>query len=138
MTKENYVCELNSGQSELLKQILIDNNWDIDQIPHSNWRARKNKTTATSYCSGKLVIQGKETANLVQFIIEPEILKEARFGYETYWAKQENPDMFKPHAGIDESVTRRLVLGHVAEMVGSFPFVVCPLTYSHHYLQRRI
>ena len=34
------------------------------------------------YRSGKLVIQGKDTKDFVQFFLEPEILKEVRLGYE--------------------------------------------------------
>ena len=33
------------------------------------------------------------------FYLEPEILGEARFGYE----EVHNPEMFAPHCGIDES-----------------------------------
>jgi len=103
MSKTNYVCNLTAEQSEKLKASLQTNNWEFDQVPYSNWRARKNKTTVTSYTSGKLCVQGKETADLVQFVIEPEILKEVRFGYESELAEIENPEMFEPHGGIDES-----------------------------------
>ena len=103
MPKTHYVCKLTKEQTQHLNAILLNKGWEIDKIPYSYWRARKNKTTATAYESGKLSIQGKDTEELVQLVIEPEILKEARLGYETYFAKQENPQMFQPHAGIDES-----------------------------------
>ncbi len=47
----------------------------------------------------KIVVQGKGTAEFVQFILEPEILGEAKFGYE----EVNDPAMFEPHFGIDES-----------------------------------
>ena len=47
----------------------------------------------------KVVVQGKETEDFVRFYLEPEILKEARIGYEEVL----NPAMFEPHFGIDES-----------------------------------
>jgi len=47
----------------------------------------------------KVVVQGKETEDFVRFHLEPEILKEARIGYEEVL----NPEMFEPHFGIDES-----------------------------------
>ena len=47
----------------------------------------------------KVVIQGKETEDFVSFYLEPEILKEARIGYDEVL----NPRMFEPHFGIDES-----------------------------------
>ena len=103
MSKTSYVCQLTEDQIQELNQILVKHGWVVDKIPYSCWRARKDKTTATAYESGKLSIQGKGTEELVQLVIEPEILKEARFGYETILAQQEHPEMFQPHAGIDES-----------------------------------
>ena len=103
MPKTSYVCNLTKDQACQLNEILVNQGWIIDKAPYSFWRARKNKTTATAYESGKLSVQGKGTEELVQLVIEPYILKEARLGYETHWAQQENPKMFQPHAGIDES-----------------------------------
>jgi ribonuclease HIII len=81
--------------------------WSFDQAQYAHWRARKDKTTVVAYESGKLVVQGKGTADLVQFVIEPEVLKQAGFGYEDVLAPQAaqdlDPAMFDPHAGIDES-----------------------------------
>jgi len=34
------------------------------------------------YESGKLVVQGKGTQEFVEFVLEPEIVQEARLGYE--------------------------------------------------------
>ncbi len=103
MSETSYVCKLTDTQSKLLRERLVENSWEIDQVPYSNWRARKAKTSVTSYESGKLCAQGKGTQELVQMIIEPYILKEARLGYEVVLTQQENPEMFTPHAGIDES-----------------------------------
>ena len=78
-------------------------NWQIDTIPYTHFRARKDKTTVAAYTSGKVTIQGAGTADLVTFYLEPELLHEARFGYESVVAQVEHPEMFAPHAGIDES-----------------------------------
>ncbi|MBI4327400.1 MAG: ribonuclease HIII, partial [Chloroflexi bacterium] len=51
------------------------------------------------YESGKLVIQGKGTQEFVEFVLEPQILCEARLGYETIL----NPELLLPRLGIDES-----------------------------------
>lgn len=51
------------------------------------------------YESGKLVLQGKGTQEFIEFVLEPEILKEARLGYETVL----NPEMLLPRIGVDES-----------------------------------
>ena len=51
------------------------------------------------YESGKLVVQGKGTQEFVEFVLEPQILGEARLGYETVL----NPDLLLPRLGVDES-----------------------------------
>ena len=101
--RTSYVCSLTAEQAARLRELLQDRGWALDAAPHARWRARREKTTVVAYDSGKLVVQGKGTADLVQFVIEPEILGEARFGYEHVLAEIEQPEMFEPHAGIDES-----------------------------------
>ncbi len=98
-----YVNKLNRDQASRLHALLLEKGWQMDAIAHAQWRAKKEKTTIVAYDSGKLVVQGKETAEIVQFMIEPEILGEVRFGYEEVLAERENPEMFEPHIGIDES-----------------------------------
>ena len=61
--------------------------------------AEKDKTTIVFYESGKLVVQGKGTQDFIEFVLEPEILKEARLGYETVL----NPELLLPRLGVDES-----------------------------------
>ena len=61
------------------------------------------KAKVVAYKSGKLTVQGAGMPDFVQFILEPEILGEARFGYEHLLAETETPAMFTEHAGIDES-----------------------------------
>lgn len=101
--KTSYVCKLTAEQAGKLKDLLLDQGWKLDDLPYAHWRAQKDKTTVAAYLSGKCTVQGKGTAELVQFVLEPLFLGEARFGYEDVWAKQDHPEMFEPHAGIDES-----------------------------------
>ncbi|MGC3989276.1 MAG: hypothetical protein QM796_06290 [Chthoniobacteraceae bacterium] len=55
--------------------------------------AQKNKLTAAVYEKGpKLVLQGKGTQEFVQFTLEPEVLGEAKLGYE----EVHNPEVFSP------------------------------------------
>jgi ribonuclease HIII len=44
-------------------------------------------------------VQGKGTKDFVEFVLEPEVLKEARMGYET----ELNPELLLPRLGVDES-----------------------------------
>ncbi|HAR67980.1 MAG TPA: ribonuclease HIII [Lentisphaeria bacterium] len=99
----SYVCELTAGQVREFKQALALVSWEFDELQHARWRARKGKTTIVAYESGKLVVQGRGTVEVVEFILEPQILGEARMGNEVLYAQQEKPDMFQAHAGIDES-----------------------------------
>ena len=102
-SKTNYVCTLTKAQAEQLHGLMEERGWEFDVAPYAYWRGKKDKTNVVAYESGKLTVQGAGTADFVQFLLEPEILKEARFGYETELAIVENPAMFLPHAGIDES-----------------------------------
>jgi len=45
------------------------------------------------------VVQGKGTQEFIEFVLEPEVLKQARLGYETVL----NPDLLLPRIGVDES-----------------------------------
>ena len=61
---------------------------------------KKGKLSISIYEKGpKAVIQGKGTQEFVQFRLEPEILGEAKLGYE----EVHDPEAFAPHFGIDES-----------------------------------
>lgn len=61
---------------------------------------RKGKLTVAVYEKGpKAVIQGAEARDFIQFRLEPEILGEARLGYE----EVHHPEHYEPHFGIDES-----------------------------------
>ena len=104
MPSENmYVCALKPEQSTQLEALLRERGWEMDTIPYARWRGRQGKLTIVSYQSGKLTIQGKGTGDFVRDVLEPEILKQFSFGYETVLAEQNNPEMFEPHAGTDES-----------------------------------
>ena len=68
-------------------------------VPHAAFAGDKGKVGVVFYNSGKLVVQGKETREFVEFVLEPEILKEAKLGYETVL----NPELLLPRLGVDES-----------------------------------
>lgn len=99
----NYVCKITAEQVVSLRALMAARGWVFDDQPYAYWRGRLGKTAVVAYESGKLTVQGKETAEFVQFILEPDVLHEARFGYETVLAVEEKPEQFEPHAGIDES-----------------------------------
>lgn len=68
-------------------------------MPYAKFAAADGKVSAVFYESGKLVVQGKGTQEFIEFVLEPEILKEARLGYEAVL----NPELLLPRLGVDES-----------------------------------
>jgi ribonuclease HIII len=95
-----YTSPLTAAQADKLKSILARDAWEFTPKPYTLFYAQKNKLTIAVYEKGpKIVVQGKGTAEFVEFTLEPEILGEARLGYEEI----HNPEKFEPHFGIDES-----------------------------------
>jgi ribonuclease HIII len=102
-TRTSYVCTLRPEQVTALRARLEEKGWSFSPLPHAHWKGEGPQVNAVAYLSGKLTVQGKGTAEFVEFLLEPEILGEARFGYEAEHRQIERPEMFAPHAGIDES-----------------------------------
>ena len=95
----SYTCTLSDAQAAALKLWLQAHNYKFREVPYARFAAEHEKTNVVFYESGKLVVQGKETREFVEFVLEPEILKEARLGYEAVL----NPDLLLPRLGVDES-----------------------------------
>ncbi len=95
----SYTCKLSPAHAADLKSWLTRHQYEFRQVPYAQFAAEKEKTNVVFYESGKLVVQGKGTQEFVEFVLEPEILKEARLGYEAVL----NPDLLLPRLGVDES-----------------------------------
>ena len=95
----SYTCKLDDGQSKALHAFLREQGYEFREVPYARFAAAKDKTTVVYYESGKLVIQGKGTSEFVEFVLEPQILQEARVGYE----EVHDPTIFDPRIGVDES-----------------------------------
>jgi ribonuclease HIII len=94
-----YTCKLSDSQATALKTWLRAHDYDFREVPYARFAAEKEKTNMVFYESGKLVVQGKGTQEFVEFVLEPEILQEARLGYEAV----HDPEMLLPRLGVDES-----------------------------------
>ncbi len=95
-----HTCALTLPQAEKLRGLLAERGWKFEERPYTICFAQKDKLTVAVYEKGpKVVVQGRGTQEFVQFTLEPEVLGEARLGYE----EVNNPEMFEPHFGIDES-----------------------------------
>jgi ribonuclease HIII len=95
-----YTSPLTGPQADKLKSILTRADWTFTPKPYTLFYAQKNKLTLAVYEKGpKIVVQGKGTEEFVQFTLEPEVLGEAKLGYE----EVHHPERFSAHFGIDES-----------------------------------
>jgi len=96
----SYTHALTAAQAENLRALLDERGFEFMTKPYCLYAASKAKVNVLVYEKGpKVLVQGKETADLVTNLLEPEILGEARLGYE----EVHHPEMFQPHIGVDES-----------------------------------
>jgi len=95
----SYTCKLSDDQATALKGWLRERDYQFREVPYARFAAEKDNTNLVFYESGKLVVQGKGTQEFIEFVLEPEILKEARLGYEAML----NPELVLPRLGVDES-----------------------------------
>jgi ribonuclease HIII len=95
----SFTFKVSQEQIKLLRKRLEELDFEFKETPYAHFGAHKKKLTVNAYTSGKLLVQGKGAKEFVEFTLEPEILGEARVGYD----EVHNPEMFQPHMGIDES-----------------------------------
>jgi len=95
----SYTCKLTDEQASALDAALRARNWKPREVPYARFAFESDKANIVFYESGKLVVQGKGTQEFIEFVLEPEILKQARLGYETVL----NPELLLPRIGVDES-----------------------------------
>ncbi len=100
MPAKTYTAPLTEDQAAQLRGVLERDGFEFIERDHTLYAARKGKLSIAVYRKGpKVLVQGRETEDFVRFTLEPEVLGEARLGYE----EVHQPDMFEPHFGIDES-----------------------------------
>jgi ribonuclease HIII len=95
----SFTFKIVPAQAEKLRTILTEKGFTFREVPYTLFGAQKQKLTVNVYTSGKLLVQGRGAKEFVEFTIEPEIIGEAKLGYD----EVHNPEMFQPHLGIDES-----------------------------------
>lgn len=91
---------LTAAQAEKLRALLGERGYEFITKPYCLYAASKGKVNVLVYEKGpKVLVQGKDTEDFITHVLEPEILGEARLGYE----EVHSPEMFQPHIGVDES-----------------------------------
>ncbi|HTR40149.1 MAG TPA: ribonuclease HIII [Pseudomonadales bacterium] len=94
-----YTCKLTDEQATALDAALRARDWKPRTVPYARFAYESPKCNIVFYESGKLVVQGKGTQEFIEFVLEPEVLKQARLGYEAVL----NPELLHPRIGVDES-----------------------------------
>jgi ribonuclease HIII len=99
--RSSYTCKLDADKIPQLKRDLEARGFMFRDVPYAHFGAehRGEKVNVAMYTSGKLVVQGKGTTDFVQFYLEPQLLGEARLGYEHIL----DPTMLERRIGVDES-----------------------------------
>lgn len=95
----SYTCKLTPEQATALENYFKEHPFEFRQVPYAKFAAANDRVNAVFYESGKLVLQGKGTEEFVEFVLEPEILQQAKLGYEAVL----NPELLLPRIGVDES-----------------------------------
>lgn len=95
----SYTLKLDEQQAKTLESIVRDGTFQLRDVPYARFSGTKKDVQVTFYESGKLVVQGKGTQDFVQFVLEPQVLGEARLGYENLL----HPERLDPRLGVDES-----------------------------------
>ncbi|HVM60209.1 MAG TPA: ribonuclease HIII [Verrucomicrobiae bacterium] len=99
--RTSYTCTLDADKIPQLKRDLEARGYMFRDLPYAHFAAehRGERVNVALYTSGKLVVQGKGTTDFVQFYLEPQLLGEAKLGYEHIL----DPTMLEPRIGVDES-----------------------------------
>jgi ribonuclease HIII len=95
----SFACRLSDAQADALHAWLRGHGYLFRDVPYARFAGEKDRVNVVFYESGKLVVQGRDAREFVEFVLEPEILREAKLGYDAVL----HPEMFLPRLGVDES-----------------------------------
>ncbi len=99
-TVNSYITSLTREQLGELRQYLEAKGYTFRRVKYSHFAASSNNVSLTAYTNGKLLVQGKGTADFVRFYLEPQLIKEIKFDYEHLL--DENLSI-EERIGVDES-----------------------------------
>lgn len=96
----SFTHSLAEEQVEKLRALLEERGFVFAPKEWTIFFAQKEKLSVAVYEKGpKVLVQGRGVEDFVKFELEPNVLGEARLGYE----EVHSPEMFEPHFGVDES-----------------------------------
>ena len=97
--KTLYTIKLDQDKLDRVRAICAGRMWEAYAVDYARFAFKGPRVNIVGYESGKLVIQGKDTEDFIINTLEPEVTREARFGYDEVL----HPDWYEAHAGLDES-----------------------------------
>ncbi|MEO0453371.1 MAG: ribonuclease HIII [Verrucomicrobiota bacterium] len=98
-SKSSFTYTLKPDQIIQLRELCLGRGFELKALDYGHFKGSKGKCSLSAYESGKVVIQGKEAREFIEFYFEPEILGEAQLGYEEI----HHPEYFVDHFGVDEA-----------------------------------
>lgn len=97
-----FVAQIDPAQADQLMQDLKQQGFEFSFPPYTHFAAKKKGVTCIVYHSGKLVVQGKEKGEFIEFYLEPTILKTFTYTHKELLQDSTGLDL-TPRIGIDES-----------------------------------
>jgi ribonuclease HIII len=89
-------------QSRLIEHVKTST-YDLREVPYTRIAAKKPGLSLSLYESGKLVAQGKQLTEWIEFCLEPEILQRTGITEADPAPDPQSETSTQPHIGIDES-----------------------------------
>jgi ribonuclease HIII len=99
MKQNSFTIKLTAEQQQKLAALLRAPQYIPVEVPHTTIAVDAGTCRVNLYTSGKCLVQGKGAEEWITFTLEPEVLGEARIGYDEI----HDPESVQPHMGIDES-----------------------------------
>ncbi|MCH1429794.1 MAG: ribonuclease HIII [Chlamydiales bacterium] len=81
-TPSCFVSNLEPNLKDKLEGDLLQQGFSLSRPPYTFFAAKKKGISCTFYESGKLVVQGKDMKEFIEFYLEPEILQDFSFTYK--------------------------------------------------------
>jgi len=95
MEKNIFVTTIESGKIDRLKKGLEEQGFVFSDLPYAHFVAKKKGISCALYTSLKLVVQGSQMKEFIEFFLEPEIL-------EAFPYSQQDEDL-RSRIGVDEA-----------------------------------
>lgn len=76
-----FVAKIEIAIADKFRQDLHEMGFEISTPPHTLFSAKKTGVSCTLYQSGKVMVQGKNMKDFIEFYLEPNILKKLSFSH---------------------------------------------------------